>query len=51
MKEFLVAIFNIHETSNISFMKVDIPFNYKSLAPTLVIIASVIGISAYSAGT
>lgn len=49
--EFDVAIFNIHDASNISLINVDIPLNYASDAPTLVIIASIIGISADSHGT
>jgi len=41
----------MHEASSISAINVEIPLSYTSLAPTLVITASVIGILALSHGT
>ena len=49
--EFLVADFIMQLASSISAMKVDIPFSCASEAPTLVIIASIMGRVAYSQGT
>ena len=51
IKEFLVPVFNMQEASSISDIKVEIPRSCISLAPTLVINASIIGISAESHGT
>lgn len=51
INDFSVATFNIHDASNISLMNVLIPLSYISLAPTLVMIASIIGISALVHGT
>lgn len=50
INEFSVAIFNIQLASNISDIKVEIPLNCMSDAPTLVIIPSIIGIYASVAG-
>ena len=51
IKDFSVAEFSILEVSYISLINVDIPFVYISEAPTLVIIASIIGKEAISQGT
>jgi hypothetical protein len=51
MKEFLVAVWSMQEASSISAMKVEIPLNYWSEAPTLAIMLSMIGSSALLAGT
>lgn len=51
IKESGLAVFNIQLASSISLMKVLIPFVYTSLAPTLVIIASIIGTTAVVQGT
>ena len=41
----------MHDASNISAMKVDMPLNWWSDAPTLAIMQSTIGISALEHGT
>ena len=50
-KDFLVADLSMQEVSSISAINVDIPLSWLSLAPTLVIRASMIGILADSQGT
>lgn len=51
INESALAVFNMQLASNISLMNVLTPLVWMSLAPTLVMIASTIGILAYEHGT
>mmetsp|Transcript_13194 Transcript_13194/g.9550 ORF Transcript_13194/g.9550 Transcript_13194/m.9550 type:complete len:97 (+) Transcript_13194:223-513(+) len=51
IKLFLVAVLSMQEASSISAMKVEMPLSWWSEAPTLAMMQSTIGISAFEQGT
>lgn len=51
IRDLYVEVEIMQEASSISLMNVDMPLNCISLAPTRVMIASIIGISALAQGT